>query len=117
MSADIVVSDGSRRLTMGEFVKAAGIDEIPAGQGKTAEVGGDPIAIFNVDGAYYAIGDSCTHQGAPLSGGHVVDNVVTCPWHGAKFDITNGDPLSPPAFGSVACYKVRVGADGVEIEV
>ncbi len=102
---------------MGEFVKATGKDEIPSGQGKTVEVGGHNVAVFNVDGTFYAIGGSCTHQGAPLSGGTVAGNVVTCPWHGARFDITSGKPLSPPASGGVDCYNVRVKDDNIEIEV
>ena len=66
---------------MGEFVKAAETEEIASGQGKTVEVGGQYVAVFNVEGSYYAIGGSCTHQGAPLSGGPVAGNAVTCPWH------------------------------------
>ncbi len=102
---------------MGEFVKAARKDEIPTGQGKTVSVGGHSIAVFNVNEDYYAIGDSCTHQGAPLSGGPVAGNVVTCPWHAARFDITTGEALSPPARGGVSCYRVRVAGDDIEIEV
>ncbi len=63
---------------MGEFVKAAKKEDIPVGRGKTVFVGGKQVAVFNVDGAYYAIRDSCTHQGAPLSGGHVAGKTVTC---------------------------------------
>jgi 3-phenylpropionate/trans-cinnamate dioxygenase ferredoxin subunit len=102
---------------MGEFVKAAGKEEIPSGQGKTVEVGGHNVAVFNVDETFYAISGSCTHQGAPLSGGPVTANVVTCPWHGARFDITTGRALSPPASGGVTCYKVRITDDDIEIEV
>ncbi len=102
---------------MGEFVKAASTGDVPAGQGKTVEVGGNKVAIFNVDGTCYAIGGSCTHQGAPLSGGAVAGSVVTCPWHAAKFDLTTGEALSPPASGSVPCYTVRVTGDDIEIEV
>ena len=102
---------------MGEFVKVAGTAEIPPGQGKAVDVGGHKVAVFNVDGSYCAIGDACTHQGAPLSDGFVSDNIVTCPWHGAKFDLTSGKALSPPASGGVACYKARVTDYSVDIEI
>jgi nitrite reductase/ring-hydroxylating ferredoxin subunit len=102
---------------MGEFVKVAGKEEIAPGQGKAVEVGGHKVAVFNVNGSYCAIGDACTHQGAPLSDGFVSGNIVTCPWHGAKFDLTSGKALSPPASGGVACYKARVTDYSVDIEI
>ena len=102
---------------MGKFVKAAKKVDIPEGQGKTIYVSGKQVAVFNVDGAYYAIGDSCTHQGAPLSGGRVAGKAVTCSWHGAKFDITTGEALSRVAFTPVRCYNVRVAEQDIEIEV
>jgi len=102
---------------MGEFVKVAKTGDIPAEQGKAVFVDGKQVAVFNVDGTYYAIGDACTHQGAPLSGGHVAGKAVTCSWHGAKFDITTGEALSRVAFTPVRCYNVRVAEQDVEIEV
>ena len=102
---------------MGEFVKAVKKEEIPVGQGKTGYVGDRGFAVFNVDGAYYAIRDACTHQGAPLSGGHVEGKTVTCSWHGAKFDITTGEALSRVAFTPVPCYNVRVVEEDLEIEI
>ena len=102
---------------MAEFVKVADKTEIAPGQGKAVDVAGKQVAVFDIDGTYYAIGGACTHQGGPLSDGPVAGNVVTCPWHAAKFDVTTGEALSPPASGSVACYKVRVTDDDIEIEV
>lgn len=102
---------------MGEFVKAGKKEEISAGQGKAVEVGGKTIAVFNVDGAYYAVADTCTHQGASLSGGTVDGNVVTCPWHAARFDLKTGEAVGPPASNPVTCYLVRAAGDDIEIEV
>ena len=102
---------------MGEFVKAAKKEDVPVGQGKTVFVGGKQVAVFNVDGVYYAIRDACTHQGAPLSGGRIAGKEVTCSWHGAKFDITTGEALSRVAFTPVPCYNVRVTEEDLEIEI
>ena len=102
---------------MGEFVKAAKKEDISAGHGKAVYVGGRRIAVFNVDGVYYAIHDSCTHQGAPLSGGHVTGKEVTCSWHGARFDVTTGEALSRVAFTPVHWYNIRVANGDLEIEV
>src|SRR5690349_13020773 len=80
----------ARRCMMSEFVKVARTGDIAPGEGKTVESGGKRIAIFNVDGTLYAIDDTCTHRGGPLSEGVVEGTKVTCPWHGAVFDVTSG---------------------------
>ncbi|HEY6281434.1 MAG TPA: Rieske 2Fe-2S domain-containing protein, partial [Burkholderiales bacterium] len=81
------------------------------------EAGGKKIALFNVDGDYCAISDTCSHHGGPLSEGELAGKEVTCPWHGAVFDVTTGEVLGPPAMESVACYKVRVSGNSIEIEI
>ena len=100
---------------MAEFVKAAKTDEIAPGQSKMLEVNGKKIAIFNVAGSFYAIDDTCSHRGGSLSQGMIEGEKITCPWHGAVFDIRSGEVLGPPAPKGVARYNVRV--DGVQIEV
>ena len=70
---------------MGQFIKVAQKGDIPPGKCVSVEVNGQRVALFNVDGAYYAIGDTCTHRGGPLSEGDLDVKVVTCPWHGATF--------------------------------
>ena len=75
---------------MANFVKVAQTSEIPAGQGKCVEVEGRRLAIFNVDGSYYAIDDVCQHQGGPLGEGELNGKIVTCPWHGWEYDVTSG---------------------------
>ncbi|MBI2351951.1 MAG: non-heme iron oxygenase ferredoxin subunit [Deltaproteobacteria bacterium] len=100
---------------MAEFVKAAKTDEIAPGQSKMLEVNGKKIAIFNVAGSFHAIDDICSHRGGSLSQGMIEGEKVTCPWHGAVFDIRSGEVLGPPAPKGVARYNVRT--DGVQIEV
>jgi len=75
------------------------------------------IALFNVNGAFYAIDDSCTHRGGPLSKGAIEKNTVTCPWHGASFDLASGQALCAPAHAPVGTYNVRVAAGYIEIEI
>ncbi len=102
---------------MAEFQKAAVTLEVPSGQAKMVKVGGKHIALFNIEGKYYAIDDTCTHKGGPLSEGQVTGKQVTCPWHGATFDVATGEVLSPPAPIGVFRYNVRVVGDAIEIEV
>jgi nitrite reductase (NADH) small subunit len=102
---------------MAGFVKVAKTDEIGPGQGKMIEVGGKKIALFNVEGSFHAIDDTCTHRGGPLSEGSLEGNQVTCPLHGARFDVTTGEVLGPPAPQGVARYNVRVEGSDIEVEV
>src|SRR3977135_1524948 len=100
---------------MPEFVRVAKTDEIPIRQAKSVEVNGNEMSIFNVAGSFHAIDNTCTHVGGPLCEGLIVGNEVTCPWHGAVFDVTSGQVLGPPAAEAVSRYNVRV--DGPDIEV
>ena len=102
---------------MGEFIKVCRTGEIAPGQGKLVEAGGKRIALFNIDGNLFAIDDTCTHRGGPLSEGMLVGTEVTCPWHGAVFDVTSGGVIGPPAPKDVASYAVRVEGDEIEVEI
>ena len=102
---------------MAEFVTVAKTSEISQGQAKAVEVKGAPVAIFNVGGTYYAIEDTCSHVGGPLSEGTVEGTTVNCPWHGAQFDLASGKVLMPPAASGVKSYKVRVEGSEIKLEV
>ena len=102
---------------MAKLIKIAVAKDVPPGQAAAFTVEGQRIALFNVDGAYYAIGDSCTHRGGPLSEGDVQGTKVTCPWHGAAFDLKTGTALGPPAQKDVPSYKVVVEGDDIKVEV
>jgi nitrite reductase (NADH) small subunit len=102
---------------MADFVKVAKTDEIPPGHGKMVEVGGKKIALFNVEGSFHAIDDTCTHRGGPLSEGVLEGKQVTCPWHGAIYDVATGEVLAPPAPQAVARYNVRVKDSDIEVGI
>jgi nitrite reductase (NADH) small subunit/3-phenylpropionate/trans-cinnamate dioxygenase ferredoxin subunit len=99
------------------FVKVATVAEVPPGTGKQAKVGDKTLALFNVNGSFYAIDDTCPHRGASLAEGTLEGHEVVCPWHAAVFDVTSGAHLSPPARSDVACYKVQVVGDEVQVDV
>ena len=102
---------------MPEFVRVAKTENIPAGQARMVEVNGKEIALFNAAGSFHAIDNTCTHVGGPLCEGELEGIEVTCPWHGAVFDVTTGQMLGPPAPESVARYSVRVEGSDIEVEV
>ena len=81
------------------------------------EVAGRAIAIFDVGGACRAVDDECTHAGGNLSEGEVDGGVVTCPWHGARFDLATGAVLSGPAGRAVKSYPVRIEGSAIWLEV
>ena len=70
---------------------AAKSSDLPKGSGKSLEVAGQRVALFNVDGKYYALADSCMHRGGPLGEGHLDGTRVTCPWHAWDFDVKTGE--------------------------
>lgn len=93
---------------MAEWVNVAPVEELPPGTFRTVDVDGAQIAVFNVDGEYYAIEDLCTHDGGILTGGTVEGCEVVCPRHGAHFSLKSGAALSPPAYEPVATFPVRI---------
>ena len=101
---------------MAAYTKVANANELQPGQGKLVTAGDQRVALFNVDGTCYAINDTCTHKGGPLSDGALEDDVVTCPWHGARFCVRDGQVQGPPARESVTSYPVRVTDGSIEIE-
>ena len=101
---------------MANFVKVAQTDEIPAGQGKCVEVEGKRIAIFNVDGAFYALDDVCPHQGGPLGEGELMGTTVTCPWHGWEYDVTTGINLFDTDVKQDQ-FEVKVEGDDILVAV
>jgi len=99
------------------FTTAATVSELPPGAGKQVTLSGKVIALFHADSGFYAIDDTCPHRGASLSEGQLEGTEVVCPWHNACFDLTTGAHLSPPATTDVACYKVQVVGDEVQVDV
>ena len=102
---------------MADFVKVAKTNEIEPGQAQLVDVKGKRIALFNVDGKFFALDNTCTHRGGPLAEGEVLGHEVTCPHHGARFDIRTGEVVGPPAQQAVASYGVRVTGTDVEVEL
>ena len=79
------------------FTKVATVTEVPPNAGKQVQIGDKAIALFNCDGTFYAIEDTCPHAGASLAEGDLEGTEVYCPWHSARFDVTTGQHLCPPA--------------------
>ena len=99
---------------MSEFVTVAQVNDIPSGEGRAVEASGKQIALFNVDGIFYAIDNNCAHRGGPLGEGSLDGSTVICPWHRWSYDVTSGECLT----NSQICQeKYEVKIEGQEIKV
>ena len=102
---------------MGDFVRVAAVGELSDPGSTVVEVDGDLIALFHVEGVYYALDDVCTHDGGPLASGELTGHKVACPRHGAKFDIRTGAALSMPAVRATRAHDVKVENGGVWVRL
>ena len=102
---------------MSDWTDVAAAGDFGPGEHRVIEVDDVDIAVFNLDGEYFAIEDVCTHDFGTLTGGCVEGGRIMCPRHGAWFDIRTGKALTPPAYEPVATYSVRVREGVVQVQV
>jgi nitrite reductase/ring-hydroxylating ferredoxin subunit len=88
-----------------ETVFVAELADLPPGRMRYVEVDGLPIGLANVRGTVYAFGDACRHEGGPLSSGVLIDDTVTCPWHGWTYSVRTGKALVPPVGIRIPTYE------------
>jgi len=98
-----------------EFVTVADIDELQNGERILIDIDGEPIAVFNIAGEYFAIMDVCSHDDGPVAEGEVSGFEIACPRHGARFDIRDGKALTLPAVVDIPAYPVRISGDEIQI--
>ena len=89
----------------GQRIRVGRAGDVPAGTGRVFEAAGRTVAVFNVDGAFYAIDNECSHRGGPLGEGDLEGKIVLCPWHAWRWDVTTGTNVNNPAV-KVACYPI-----------
>ncbi len=91
-----------------EYVEIAPASELPPGERLFVEVADRPIVIFNIADRYFAIGDVCSHDDGPVGEGDLEGHKITCPRHGAGFDVRTGKVLELPAVQDIPAYPVQV---------
>ena len=99
---------------MAEGVRVARASEIPQGAARVVVVQGHPVALFHVDGSFYALSHVCLHRGGPIGEGSVDGTVVTCPMHGWEYDLRTGKNLANPV-ARLRTYAVRIEGEDVVI--
>lgn len=100
-----------------EIVRVASTRDLRPGQMLCVEIDGLPIALANVAGDIYAFGDSCRHEGGPLSSGVLIDDTVTCPWHGWTYSVRTGKSIVPPVGLRIPTFPVHIDGEDVYIEI
>lgn len=94
------------------FVRVAKTADVPPGSGRVVVVQGHPVALFNVDGRFYALSNVCLHRGGPVGEGELDGTIVTCPLHGWEYDVRTGsNTINPTA--RLRAFDVRVDGDDV----
>lgn len=101
-------------MTVATWIEVGRAEDVPPGHAARVEIGETPVAIFNCNGTFYAIDDTCSHAEASLSDGDLDISrcAIECPLHGSAFDLASGDALSLPAVLPVRAHQVDT-TDGV----
>ncbi len=95
------------------FIKVAEVDALAPGKMRRVEIAGQRILLANVDGHFYAIDDTCTHEDASLSTGFLKGEWVKCPLHGSRFNVCTGEVVDDPADVNLRIYAVRIDGNDV----
>lgn len=100
------------------FVKVCNVEDVRPGE----VLGIDnpalpPVAVYHVDGEFFATSNVCTHAVAMLSDGYLEGDQIECPMHGGMFNVRTGEPTHFPCVEAIATYRVEVRDGGVFVEV
>ncbi len=101
---------------MGEWTRIANVQDLEVGSGTVIEVQGKCLALFNVDGSFHVIDNTCLHRGGPLGEGNLEGEAVACPWHGWEYNVKTGHCLNNPS-SNVKSYPIKVEQDEVQVEL
>ena len=102
-------------MNVADWVVVGRAADVPPGHAARVEIDGVPVAIFNLDGEFHALDDTCSHAEASLSEGDLDPErcAIECPLHGSSFDLRTGDPITLPAVEPVRVHHVEVDGDGM----
>lgn len=100
---------------MAEFVRVAGVGDVPAGEMLIVQIEGEDVVLANVDGEIYAFAGECTHRGGPLGEGLLEGEEVECPFHQGRFNVKTGAVVDGPPEEPVRTYQVQVEGDDIRV--
>ena len=97
---------------MSDWIDVGKADAIADGEHVVVDVDGTEVAVFKIDGQFYAIEDVCTHDGAEIASGELDGDEIICPRHGARFCVRTGEVKCAPAYENIETFPVQI-ADGI----
>ena len=100
---------------MSDWTRVGRVDEIAPGTCKVVAVDGAQIAVFNLDGEFFALEDICPHDGSEIASGCIIGEDIECPRHAARFNIRTGEVTAPPAYEPIDTFPVRITDGAVEV--
>ncbi len=100
---------------MADFVRVAGVGDVPAGEMLTVQVDGDDVVLANVDGEIYAFGGECSHRGGSLGDGVLEGVEVECPLHQGRFNVKTGEATEAPPTEPIQNFHVQVDGDDIKV--
>ena len=102
---------------MGDFHKVAAVADILDGEVKSFVIDNLAVAVCNRNNNFYAFRDECSHEAFPLSDGELDGDAIICIYHGAEFDVTNGEALCLPAIEPIDVYEVKIEGDDILVKI
>lgn len=98
----------SAMAEVGEYVEIANVSDIKDGELKVFEVNDESIILIKLGGEFFAYKNQCSHMELELNDAEIEGETLTCPWHGAQFNIRTGDVVRLPASGPLEKYEVKI---------
>ena len=100
-------------MSIGDFSRVAGMDELPRGETLCVEIDGREILLCHTTDGIFAVDNLCSHAHARLCEGKLKGQKILCPLHGAAFDVRDGSALSRPAIRPIASHKVELDSESI----
>jgi nitrite reductase/ring-hydroxylating ferredoxin subunit len=113
----VMVNRNAYRTGPRDFKPAVATRELVEGQPKRVLVEEQPVVLLSLDGTIYALGAVCSHYGAPLNDGAIVERTIKCPWHASRFALDDGRVVQGPACVGVPVYDCKIVNDQVQIKL
>jgi nitrite reductase/ring-hydroxylating ferredoxin subunit/uncharacterized membrane protein len=113
----VMINRNAYRSGPSEFVAALAPGELEEGKLRRVDVGGEPVLLVRRGEKIYAVGAVCSHYGAPLEEGTILDDTIRCPWHASRFALDDGRVREGPACAALPSYETRIRADRVEVRL
>ncbi|GAB4255838.1 MAG: non-heme iron oxygenase ferredoxin subunit [Methylomicrobium sp.] len=100
---------------MSDWIDVIDQNGLADGEHIVVDVDGTDVAVFKIDGQFFAIEDVCTHDGAEIASGELDGDEIVCPRHGARFCVKTGEVKSAPAYEDIACFPLRIENRRVQV--